>query len=244
MKFEYRLPETVRGIWKDSQGYLWEYGDRTGKLFGEARRKSRVTAEDVLVFENHQIAITPVSRRLRLTERLEGYLPCVVNGESGCIRIVSKSYIRVIVAIAAAVVLVASGILWAMENRQAKVQDEVIHMELPDSLHNDDPTGYTIPDYTVIDKNVHNERTDTWLINVNDNICDISYEIYIDGSSNPIYSSPVLGEGDVIKGMTLKDDLTVGDYSYTMICTLYTPGTHDVIGEQTMEGVLHVYDES
>lgn len=242
--FEYRLPEKLMGVWKDEHGYMWEYGQKNEKVMGEVRRKAKVETQDVMVSENHQICITPVSRRTGIFERTVGYLPCTLNGEEGCIAIVDVSWMKLIITAVAVFMLIAGAVVALTGYPHGRKTDEVIHLELPDILHNDDPTGYTIPDYTAIDKNVHNERTDTWLVNVNDNICDISYEIYIDGSSSPIYSSPVLGEGDVIKGMTLEDDLTVGDYSYTMICTLYSPGTQDVIGEQTMEGVLHVYDES
>lgn len=129
-------------------------------------------------------------------------------------------------------------------NMQGTLQDEVIHVELPDSMHNTDPDGYSIPDYTSIRKNVNNDKTDTWLINVSDNPYDIRYEIYLKGESKALYQSPILGEGDVIKGMTLNQQLKQGNYEYTIICILYSKGTQNEIGEQTMEGVLEVYEES
>lgn len=241
MKYEYMVPDRVQGVWKDEQGCLWEYGDREGTVFGEVRRKSKVESQSFLHDDAHQIPVTPLQKRRGMFERVVGYIPCACEGERGCVCIVAPGYGRMAM-IAVALCIMVAGVIYFMSRDMAEDKtDEVIHVELPDSMQNTDPGSYTILDYTSIRKDVNKEKTDTWLINVSDNPYDISYEIYLKGESQSLYSSPILGEGDMIQGMTLKKDLEVGEYEYTIVCTLYSSETQEEIGEQTMEGVLEVY---
>lgn len=244
MNYEYRQPENIQGRWKDAHGYIWKYGKKEGVVFGEIRRKNKLESQTFLCDDVHQIPVSPVSRKRGLFERVIGYIPCAAEEKEGCICIVAPHYARIIALIVAFCIIVSGSIFWMSMNMQGTLQDEVIHVELPDSMHNTDPDGYSIPDYTSIRKNVNNDKTDTWLINVSDNPYDIRYEIYLKGESKALYQSPILGEGDVIKGMTLNQQLKQGNYEYTIICILYSKGTQNEIGEQTMEGVLEVYEES
>lgn len=241
MNYEYKSSDNVNGKWKDSYGNVWEYGKQSGQVFGEIRKKVTHDTHDYLWNGNCRIEVMPVSQKTGFFNRIIGYIPCCLGDEKGCIRIVGQSYYRIVGILMIAIMLVTGGFLWMKDYQSVKIQDEVIHLDLPDSMHNDDPSGFSIPDYTSITKNVDNAKTDTWLVNVNDNPCDIGYEIYLDQDEKPIYTSPILKEGDVIQGMTLDKKLPVGHYNYTMVCTLYESKTQNIIGEQTLEGVLEVY---
>lgn len=244
MKYEYRLPKKVLGIWKDEHGNMWEYGEKEGVVFGEVRRKCKLESQTYLHVETYQIPVTPLRKKRRLFEKVIGYIPCSLEDEEGSICIVAPAYGKICAMILAVSIIVAGAISWMNMSMERTLQDEIIHVELPESIHNTDPEGYSIPDYTSIKKNINKDKTDTWLINVNGNPYDMSYEIYLKGESKALYQSPILGDGDVIKGMTLNQNLKQGNYEYTIICIFYSKGTQNEIGEQTMEGVLEVYDEA
>ena len=241
MNYEYKIPDKVKGLWKDSNGNVWEYGEKYGRVFGEVSKRVTLDTDDILSNENCQIEVMPTRKKAGLLDRNIGYIHCCHNGEDGCVRIIGKSYLRIVVILFIIAICMGSGILWMSRHQKALKEDEVMYLELPDSMQNDDADSFSIPDYTSITKDVQKDKTDTWLFNVDGNPCDVRYEIYLSGEQEAIYSSEILKAGQVIQGMTLERELSVGNYNYTMICILYEAGTQKVIGEQTLEGVLEVY---
>ena len=241
MRYSYRKPDHAYGFWRDDKGNQWKYGKMHGKLVGDTGLNLKTKKYAFLMDGDRKLPIEPPRKRLGFFESIIGYLPCYADSEEGCVRIVKISLRKINVALFLIIALVCVSMYGFYRSVHEATMDEVIYLELPESMHNTDSSGYSIPDYTTIRKNENNDKTDTWLINVNGNPYDLSYEIYLKDGNELLYRSEILSEGEVIQGMTLYKELSAGEYEYSLICKVYNHGSTEEISTQNFDGILEVY---
>lgn len=254
MIYKYKKPsdilknKRIHHTFTDKQKHTWITVEKGNRIIGEIRPGDKFRSDDYIVDGDHRLTVTPVAKKKMLFQSCIGYLPCITEDDEKCTVAVYRYNWRRITAILVIALALCAGLLWGIltwyrSTFPTITKDDIVAMQLPDSMQNTDSGSYSIPDYTLIRKNIDNDKTDTWLFNVEGNPYDLAYEIYLKEDHQLLYRSPIIGAGEGIEGMTLYEDLPAGEYEYTLECKVYEQDSQTEIGVQTFEGVLEIYEE-
>ena len=213
--------------WKDKNGTEWAYiPESTAKeqsfshrdIVGDVPLKTSVTEVGQLQAEEggQSCSIGEYREKLKYSEHLKGYIPCVSEeGQGGYVRVLGTAWGKIIAPIIAALIILAgAGVgIWYFTTQGGPPLDKAaIAYQMPNGLKNEDPNQIMLPGFSTLTMNAQTGQVRAALVNPDGNPCYFTYVIVQKDTQEELYRSGLLEPGTAITEFTIEKDLAPGKY--------------------------------
>lgn len=240
---EYKIKEHVQANKKlmDTRHQLWSYISLKEMeilfpnggyiIAGDLKKEKKENSIGILLGENQSIDIFPYVSKLRMTEKIVGYINVDDREHNDVfIRIIKrtyKKYLFILLFLFFAIALIG-GLIFLNSTKDKPNLDENAISYHVDGLVNKDPSNISVPLFTQINIDKSTMKGAVHLANPEGNPCYFEYHIILKEDNTEIYRSDLLEPGTAVPNFKVNRELNEGIYPALMQIKTYSLNNHNV----------------
>ena len=188
------------------------------KIVGDVFKKNKKNpSEQVLHYDQRtKLNVFPYREKLRMFDKVVGYIPCEKNQEEVYVRILKKNWLKLAFFISLLCLFVGAGFSYFYLDKGPNLDETAVAYQMPGNKKNEDPNSIMLPAFNEIKLAADTKKMHIALANPAGNPCYFKYKLILASTNETLYESEYIEPGKAITEFSINRTLNPGKYQLKM----------------------------